>query len=98
MGGQRGCNRPGHFHWRTVWHRRVTPKSIEQPRSPFGVCSTNFRNETSKSLVEPASQEVLAAFAVGSLSRTETIRRLFDLTQTRVIFMLKLYGVMKVED
>ena len=46
MGGQRGCNRPGHFHSRTVWHRRVTPKSIKQPHSPSGAYSTEFRNET----------------------------------------------------
>jgi hypothetical protein len=26
MGGERGCNRAGHFHCRAVWHRRVTPK------------------------------------------------------------------------
>src|SRR5215472_6968138 len=46
MGGQRGCNRPGHFHCRAVWHRRVTPKSIERPHSLSGACSTEFRNET----------------------------------------------------
>src|SRR6516164_6039390 len=46
LGGQRGCNRPGHFHGRAVWHRRVTPKSIEQPHSPSAARSTEFRNET----------------------------------------------------
>jgi hypothetical protein len=34
MGGERGCNRAGHFHCRAVWHRRVTPKSIEQHQWP----------------------------------------------------------------
>src|SRR5215471_11707352 len=46
MGGERGCNRAGHFHCRAVWHRRVTPKSIQQPQLPFGARSTEFRNET----------------------------------------------------
>jgi hypothetical protein len=46
MGGERGCNRAGHFHCRAVWHRRVTPKSIEQPPIAVGACSTEFRNET----------------------------------------------------
>ena len=45
MGGERGCNRAGHFHSRAVWHRRVTPKSIEQPPMAVGARSTEFRNE-----------------------------------------------------
>src|SRR5215471_12592730 len=46
VGGEGGCNRAGHFHCRAVWHRRVTPKSIEQPRSPSAHVQTEFRNET----------------------------------------------------
>jgi hypothetical protein len=46
MGGERGCNRAGRFHCRAVWHRGVTPKSIEQPPTAVGACSTEFRNKT----------------------------------------------------
>src|SRR5262245_56007256 len=51
MGGQRRCNRAGHFHRRAIWHRRVTPKSIEQPSLAVQRCSTEFRNGTNRSPV-----------------------------------------------
>jgi hypothetical protein len=31
MGGERGCNRAGHFHCRAIWRCRVTPKSNRTP-------------------------------------------------------------------
>jgi hypothetical protein len=68
MGGQRGCNRPGHFHSRAVWHRRVTPKSIEQPQSSSGACSTEFRNETHPP-AECTAQQLREAFPWDSVPR-----------------------------
>jgi hypothetical protein len=46
MGGERGCNRAGHFYCRAVWYRGVTPKSIKQHPIAVGAFSTEFRNET----------------------------------------------------
>src|SRR5262249_10081632 len=51
MGGERGCNRAGHFHCRAVWYRRITPKSIKQNPIAVGACSTEFRNETGSCVI-----------------------------------------------
>src|SRR5262249_51818574 len=60
MGGERGCNRAGHFHCRAVWHRRVTPKSIEHPQWPWPRVQTNLAMKPSSETKSPARPSRIA--------------------------------------
>jgi transposase-like protein len=73
MGGERGCNRAGHFHCQAVWHRRLTPKSIEQPPMAVGARSTEFRNEAR--VATPPRRSGRLASASGVLELNAARRR-----------------------